>query len=144
MPNGNTLITEAMEGRIFEVTSGGTIVWTYFAGAAVHKAPRYWAISTGVETPPPAVRLLAATPNPFNPVTRIHFDIAFEQHVSLEIFDLGGRHMMTLAARIYPRGNHTVEWNGRDDEGRSVPSGTFVVRLKTDNGEESRLITLVR
>lgn len=144
MPNGNTLISEAMEGRIFEVTSEGAIVWSHFVGESVHKAPRYWTTTTGVPATPLSVRLSTGHPNPFNPATTIAFEVEREQRVMIEILDLEGRHVATLADRAYPSGPHSVRWTGRDAAGRDVPSGVFVVRLTAPDGEESRKITLLR
>jgi hypothetical protein len=64
LPNGNTLITEANDHYIFEVTVDGEKVWDYTAPAEVHRAPRYWSPTT-----PKIVRLdlkPGSCPNMFN------------------------------------------------------------------------------
>ncbi len=144
MPNGNTLICEAMEGRIFEVTTAGMIVWTHLVGESVHKAPRYWSTTTSVQTILPNLKLLTSHPNPFNPTTTIRFDLEREQHVTLEIHDLEGRRLATLADEIYPKGVQKVSWNGRCSSGTNLSSGVYVVRLQTVDGVDSHRITLVR
>lgn len=49
----------------------------------------------------------------------------------LEVFDLGGRRVRTLADRVLDIGAHVIEWDGRDREGRTVPHGLYFARLST-------------
>jgi flagellar hook assembly protein FlgD len=49
--------------------------------------------------------------------------------VDLAVFDLRGRLVRTLVATELAAGRHTVAWNGRDEGGRNVPSGTYFYRL---------------
>jgi subtilisin-like proprotein convertase family protein len=78
---------------------------------------------------PRVVSLGAASPNPFNPRTRIDFALPQELKVDLAIYDLGGRRVATLAAGVLPAGSHEAVWSGRDDAGRAVASGTYFYRL---------------
>lgn len=144
MPNGNTLICEGMEGRVFEVNSDGTVVWVFLGGAAIHRAPRYWETVTAAPEYPPAARLVGNHPNPFNPTTTITFAVESEQQVTISVFDVEGRRIATLANRTFGAGFHSVKWAGRDDTGRTVPSGTYLVRMETGDGAEARKISLVR
>lgn len=87
---------------------------------------------TGVgDTPavPAATALVSIHPNPFNPQTRIAYDLAADGPVRLEIFDLRGKRVRTLIATAQPAGRHEAAWNGQDDSGQSVASGTYVARL---------------
>ena len=145
MPNGNTLITEAIEGRIIEVTTDGTIVWTHFTGESVHKAPRYWTTGTAVGgAPPPTARLLDAAPNPFNPATTVAFEVSRTRWVTLEVFDPAGRRVAVLTDGVRSPGVHEVEWNGRDAAGSDVASGVYVIRLDARGDAGSLRITLLR
>ena len=47
----------------------------------------------------------------------------------LDLFDLGGRRVRTLADRVLDVGAHVIEWDGRDRDGRSVPRGLYFARL---------------
>ncbi len=145
LPNGNTLICEGFEGRVFEVIPDGTIVWVFLADGPVHRAPRYWDMVSGAPvSTPAATRLMGNHPNPFNPATTIAFAVEREQRVTIEVFDVDGRQVASIASRLFEPGVHSVQWTGRDDAGRIVPSGTYVVRLVTDDGAEARKISLVR
>jgi hypothetical protein len=83
-------------------------------------------------------------PNPFNPSTNIIFELPETMDVRLVLYDLQGRHVRTLVQGAVPSGSHTVEWDGRDDAGRPVSSGTYAYTLITDRGSSSRQLTLIR
>lgn len=87
---------------------------------------------------------LKAVPNPFNPRTRIQFELASAGTVQLEIFDLRGRPVWSQPARHHAAGLHTVEWNGSSLAGNTVPSGTYFVRISGDHQQEMGKIALLR
>ncbi len=124
-----------------------------------------WIIDPGVEaaitsavaelTPSPVPdlptgghRLQPNYPNPFNPLTRIPYDLAGEVSsatVRLEILDLRGRVVKTLVDERQATGQrYEVTWNGTNTRGRSVPSGTYVSRLVVDGVAQSRVMTLIK
>lgn len=82
------------------------------------------------------IALHGASPNPFNPGTTIAFDLTRDGLVALEVFDVRGRPVRRLLAAELTAGRHEVEWNGRDDDGNGVASGTYFARL-TGAGEVS-------
>ncbi len=102
----------------------------------------------GPRTPPvnPAGFVLhAATPNPFNPTTTLSFDLPSEETVTLRVFDLQGRLIRTLInheARI--AGRSAAQWDGRDDTGRQVASGTYFYRVEADGHTATGRVTMVR
>jgi hypothetical protein len=144
LPNGNTLICNGTAGIVFEVNSSDATVWAFLAGAPVHRAPRYWTPVSSVPASPPAARLVSSHPNPFNPSTTISFALAEDQRVTISVFDAAGQRIATIADRIFGPGLNSVTWAGRDDAGRIVPAGTYLVRMETGNGAEARKISLVR
>lgn len=83
-------------------------------------------------------------PNPFNPSTLISFDLARTQRVQLDIYSIDGRHLRSLVNGRLDSGRHEMTWNGRDDNGRTMSSGVYLYRLATEQGEETRRMTLVR
>ncbi len=69
-------------------------------------------------------------PNPFNPVTRISFDLATPRTVDLAVFDVAGRRVrQLLTAAAYPAGRHTEIWDGKDNHGRTVGAGVYFYRI---------------
>jgi predicted outer membrane repeat protein len=84
-------------------------------------------------------------PNPFNPTTTIAYDLPRPADVSLKIFDLAGRLVRVLVDEpAVAAGRHTVEWNGRDDRGRSVAAGVYLARLKAGDFSQVRRMALVK
>lgn len=83
-------------------------------------------------------------PNPFNPSTNILFELPEAMEVRLVLYDLQGRRVRTLYQGTATSGRHTVEWDGLDDAGRAVSSGTYAYALITARGTSSRQLTLIR
>jgi hypothetical protein len=89
-------------------------------------------------------RLLSNSPNPFNPTTTFTFSIDHRQAAVLTVFDVSGRQVAVVAEGVFTPGTHRVEWNGADMTGRSIPSGIYLVQLRTRDMVTSRKITLLR
>ncbi len=70
-----------------------------------------------------------AYPNPFNPSTTIRFDLPEAAEVSLLIYDMLGREVARLVTGRRGPGYHQVTWDGRNAEGRSVPTGLYIARM---------------
>jgi hypothetical protein len=69
-------------------------------------------------------------PNPFNSSTTIPFALPTDGQVRLDIYDVLGQRIRTLAAQDMPAGLHHITWDGRDDGGRQVAGGVFFYRLE--------------
>lgn len=111
------------------------------SGAA---APDQVTGAPGAETPA-GFALLQNTPNPFNPLTSIPFEVPDGGgRIRLEIFDLVGRLVVTLVDAALPSGPHAVEWTGRDAAGRRLGSGVYLYRLTAPGFMETREMLLVR
>jgi len=78
---------------------------------------------------PGATRLYPPYPNPLRGSSTVHFDLAREAHVALEVFDLSGRRVSTLASHGFTPGRYTFSWNGRHDQGGAAGSGLYFVRM---------------
>jgi hypothetical protein len=89
-------------------------------------------------------RLAPNHPNPFNPRTTIAFSLAGPATVDLRIHDLTGRLVTVLRHGHETAGSHAVIWEGRDQRGRTMPSGTYFYRLRVGNRTETRAMQLVR
>jgi hypothetical protein len=96
--------------------------------------------------PPPAQagRLLPPAPNPFNPQTTLRFSLAQADNVELAIYDLAGRQVRVLVSEHLAAGDHRTTWDGRDDVGRLLASGTYLVRLRGSDYVETRRVALVK
>jgi len=97
------------------------------------------------ENVPPSHLSMKAFPNPFNPRTTIAFDLPIRGSVSLRVFDMSGRLVRNLiAAEDHTPGRHEVVWNGRDDVGRQVASGTYFYHLEVGQFTETKRMVLVK
>ena len=75
-------------------------------------------------------QLYAPYPNP--PVaagTTLRFDLARHAEASLDVFDVAGRRVAKLAQRSFEPGRYRLQWDGRDDAGRTLRSGVYFLRL---------------
>lgn len=83
-------------------------------------------------------------PNPFNPETRIRFQLAETSDVKLMIYDVLGHRIKTLLAERMTAGQHVVNWDGTDENGISVASGMYIYRIKAGDFIDHRKMLLVR
>ena len=93
---------------------------------------------------PQATILAAIYPNPFNPRTMIEFELAAAGPIELAIYDLRGRMVRGLESGALAAGRHQTTWDGLDNQGRAVPTGTYFCRLSTPHGLQTRKLTLAR
>lgn len=92
----------------------------------------------------PGAELRQNFPNPFNPSTRIEFALERAGNVDLSVFDLAGRRVATLQQGALAAGDHHVVWDGRSDDGASLPAGQYRYVLATADGRVSRSMVLVK
>jgi len=83
-------------------------------------------------------------PNTFNPRTTIRFSIAARGPVRLVVYDLAGRRVQELVKGELPADNYSIVWDGTDDRGSSVASGTYLYRLQAPGFQATRKMVLVR
>ena len=88
--------------------------------------------------------LLSAYPNPFNPSTTVSFSLLSAQQARLEIFDILGRQVKTLADRKFEAGEHSVVWDGTDETGMAQSSGIYFYRLASGDRQITQEMILLR
>jgi len=93
---------------------------------------------------PTRVYLHQNHPNPFNPETTIRYEIPKQDHVTLTVYNLLGRKVVTLFQGDQPAGFYTITWNGRDMLGRPVSSGVYLIALTTRQIIQTRKMFLMR
>ena len=97
-----------------------------------------------VDTPPMKTALHPNVPNPFNPTTRIAFDLATAGSVRLQVFDAAGRLVRTLVQAERIAGHYVEVWTGVDTAGNRMPSGVYFYRLDAPNFEATRKMVLLQ
>lgn len=90
-------------------------------------------------------QLLEISPNPFRGVTSIEYRGASREPISLEVYDATGRLVKTLlrAEGIEQRAK-SIEWDGRDNENRLLPSGVYFCELTTKSHKITEKLILLR
>jgi hypothetical protein len=90
------------------------------------------------------VELAPGVPNPMRATTRLDFTLARPGHARLDVFDVAGRLVRTLADGPHAAGLHAAAWNGADAAGRPSAPGVYYVRLAADGQDRTRSVILLR
>jgi hypothetical protein len=101
-------------------------------------------VPVGPDTPPRPEAVLRAWPNPFNPRVELVFDLAQPGPVRLQIHDARGRLVAVLVEGVRAAGPHAAVWEGRDRQGRALPSGVYFARLNVGGARSVRKLVLAR
>lgn len=88
--------------------------------------------------------VLDAFPNPFNPETTLQLSIRKEEFVSLRAYDITGRLVRTILSGILASGEHSVQWDGRDDYGAILPSGVYLIHLRSASKFVTQKVSIIR
>ena len=82
----------------------------------------------------PAARIQYNYPNPFNPETTIAFSLTQSSaFVKLEVYNIKGQKVKQLVSNQLSAGQHSVVWDGKDANDKSVASGIYLFNLKINN-----------
>jgi M6 family metalloprotease-like protein len=93
---------------------------------------------------PPAALSLSNYPNPFTGSTTMNYNIKEATPIKLEIYNLKGQLVKTLVNGISPKGNQTITWDGKDNNGRACTSGIYFSTLHSGNAKVSRKLLLYK
>lgn len=83
-------------------------------------------------------------PNPFDSETEINFQVPEDINVSIKIFNILGQEIAELADRKFPKGRHSIRWNGRDNNGRKVSNGIYFYNIQSGELSQARKMYLLR
>jgi len=145
-------------GNLFGVVGGGAGPNSYVAiekttGAATVIGPTGIGALTGlssfgvdpapvpdIETPMPTAYVLrGAFPNPFNPMTRISYELPADGHVTINVFDPAGRRVKTLVDGQQSAGRHELSFNAE-----RLGSGVYFYEMRAGDFREVRKMTLLK
>jgi hypothetical protein len=88
--------------------------------------------------------LFQNVPNPFSATTRISYSIPLDREVSLNVYDLTGRLVRVLVDGPSSLSPFTAAWDGKDFEGKDVPNGIYLYRLKSGEFKATKRLVLLR
>ena len=83
-------------------------------------------------------------PNPFNPVTNITYDIPEVANVSLEIYNVMGQKVRTLASGSHEPGRYRVLWNATNDFGEGLSSGMYIYKIQAGDFVSVKKLILMK
>ncbi|MBN2412255.1 T9SS type A sorting domain-containing protein [candidate division KSB1 bacterium] len=94
---------------------------------------------------PDETRLFPAYPNPFNAQTRITYQLADDENVTITIYDVTGRLVQNLSPELpQQKGAHSIIWDGTDVNGRTAPTGIYLIHLQAGSATKTGKVLLLR
>jgi photosystem II stability/assembly factor-like uncharacterized protein len=93
---------------------------------------------------PPYFALSQNHPNPFNPACKIAYALASGCLVKLEIYNMRGQRVRILVDQYQTAGRKIIGWDGRDDQGKDVPTGLYLYRLRAGEFVDSKKMVLLK
>jgi hypothetical protein len=98
---------------------------------------------------PESFELSQNHPNPFNPVTKIQFRVQGSKlrepvHTTLDIYNILGQKVRTLADEPKSSGSYEAMWDGKDERGEELSSGIYFYTLSTENYKRTRKMILMK
>ena len=88
--------------------------------------------------------LAPAFPNPFNGSTQITYALAADASVELRVYNALGQAVRTLLRQHRAAGTHQIHWDGTDDQGRALASGTYLLIMRTGAVRQATKMLLLR
>lgn len=129
--NGDGVADLAMGAHAYDSNRGR--VFVVFGTKVTHSGP-------STRTP----GLMHVMPNPSSVGATLTLNLPASGHASLVIHDVRGRKIARLTEEFLSAGEHTVYWDGKNDDGRRVAQGVYFARLQTPHGHETHKLTVVR
>lgn len=102
------------------------------------------AIEVLVDLTPTNFELFQNYPNPFNPTTTIQFQLPEASDVSIVIYDMLGQVVKELFADNIQAGKYSVEWNGENNAGSKMSSGSYIYRMTAGDFVETKEMILLK
>jgi len=93
---------------------------------------------------PQAFILRPAYPNPFNPTTRIQYDLLEAANITVAIYDITGKLVITLINQQQKPGPKIVTWDVTDQTGNQIGAGIYLYRVNTDYYFQTGKLILIK
>ena len=87
---------------------------------------------------------LRGAPNPFRDLVLIEYGLHRPAHIRLALYDVSGRKVRSLADHAQDAGMHTQIWDGKDESGRDVTNGLYLLRFEAEGRSATKKLLLVR
>lgn len=83
-------------------------------------------------------------PNPFNDAVTIGFSIKNSQQITLKVFNILGKEVVTFKSSNLAGGDHVINWRGTDGNGQALASGVYWLVLQTGSTSMSQKLLILR
>jgi hypothetical protein len=133
---GGTRTTKRFDSRENSIGANLPVLTVTFTGPTD--------IDDFVKTIPSGFSLAQNFPNPFNPETKIRFQIPKTSQVIVIIFNNLGQEIRQLVNKQYKAGQHEILWNGRDNSGRAVASNMYIYQIQAGEFVDMKKMMLIR
>jgi photosystem II stability/assembly factor-like uncharacterized protein len=125
----------------FNGTSWSSWNETYFMRATIQTTTSVAEISTEV---PKEFDLSYNYPNPFNPTTKFKYALPEGRNVKIVIYDINGSKVAELVNNYQGAGTYEVTWNGKNDLGQQVASGTYIYQVNAGSFSQTKKMVMLK
>jgi hypothetical protein len=132
--NGDLFISSLAEGKILKITFPVTAVETHRSQGL----PKEFGLAQNYPNPFPVKGIFG------NPGTRISYQLAKPGRVVVKVFNMMGQEVRTLINENKPAGAFEALWDGKDDAGRQMSSGTYLCRFEAQGLAQTRKMVLLQ
>lgn len=87
---------------------------------------------------------MTASPNPFNPQTTINYFLPTDSYVNLSIYNIKGELVKTLVAEEQTQNQHSISWDGKNNQGMDVTSGVYFYKISGKNIQKTNKLLLIK
>jgi hypothetical protein len=138
----DTLFPEGTQFRYLQ----GFQYYSFYNFKLIPRGPWDYELGVGADVPgtPEVVRLLPPFPNPGGSSFTLSYALPAQADVRLGLFDLAGRQVQSLDLGIQATGIHRVTWDVVSQDGRRIPSGTYLLRLQANGQERTERLVVLR
>jgi len=146
-PRKFTILMTDFQGSLFSPTSAPRVITpqTYRFNVSVTPSALAGRLDRGMD--PSGFGFALGGPNPANPHAKLIYVLpqnANGTRVSLRVYDVQGRLVRTLVDRNEQAGAHTLVWDGTDQGGRGVSSGTYFARITAGSYQAEQKVLFVK
>lgn len=83
-------------------------------------------------------------PNPFNPSTQLRYSIPQAENVRITVYNINGKTIATLINNFQSAGTYQVTWNGKNDLGQQVASGTYIYKVQAGDFVKTKKMVMLK
>ena len=93
---------------------------------------------------PNTYQILECYPNPFNGSLKIQYEIAEASFVNIKVFSINGSLVNDFDMGKLFAGQHSLIWDGLSKDGRSLPTGIYIISLNTTNSISNKKVLFLK